>query len=196
MVHDRNRLARALRQTAAARVFRRIQAVQLIAEGRTMGEAAQITGLTLQSVYNLVQRYLHTHQVQSLHDRPHTGRPPDASGLTAAQIVRELRRSPLRLGYRTNVWTVKTLALQLSQRYHATIAPWTLRRRMKHLGLVCKRPRYFYSEKHPHRAQKKGPLCGNSSTYRQRRSGSLKMKPSCACFLSCVGPGRYGANKR
>jgi transposase len=133
-VHDRHRLARALRQTAAARVFRRIQAVLLIAEGRTMGEAAQITGLTLQSVYNLGQRYLLTHQVESVHDWPHTGRPPDASGLTAAQIVRELRRSPLRLGYRTNVWTVKTLALQLSQHYHSTIAPWTLRRRMKHLG--------------------------------------------------------------
>jgi hypothetical protein len=29
------------------------------------------------------------------------------------------------------------------------------------MDLVCKRPRYFYSEKHPHRAQKKGPLFGN-----------------------------------
>lgn len=93
-VHDRHRLARALRRTAAARVFRRIQAVLLIAEGRRMGEAAQITGLTLQSVDNLVQRYWHTHQSQSLDDRPPTGRPPDASGLTAVQIVRELRRSP------------------------------------------------------------------------------------------------------
>jgi transposase len=160
-VYDRHRLARALRQTAVARVFRRIQAVLLIAEERTMGEAAQITGCTLQSVYNLVQRYLHTHQVKSLHDRPHPGRPPDAPELTAIQIVRELHRSPLQLGYRTNVWTVETLALHLSQRSHSAIAPWTLRRRMKHLGLVCKRPRYFYSEKHPHRAQKKGPLCGN-----------------------------------
>ena len=159
--HDRPRLSRALTQTAIARVFRRIQAVLLIAEGRTVGEAAQITGFSLQSVYNLVHRYLQSHQVESLHERPHTGRPPDASELTAAQIVRELRRSPLRLGYRTNVWTVETLALHLSQRYQFAIAPWTLRRRMKHLGLVCKRPRYFYSEKHPHRAQKKGPLCGN-----------------------------------
>jgi len=158
--HDQHRLSRALTQTGLARVFRRIQAVLLIAEGRTVAEAAQITGISLQSVYNLVHRYLQSHQVGSLHERPHTGRPPDAPELTAARIVRELRRSPLRLGYRTNVWTVKTLAGHLSQRYQSAIAPWTLRRRMKHLGLVCKRPRYFYSEKHPHRAQKKGPLCG------------------------------------
>jgi len=159
--HDRHRLSRALPQTGTARVFRRIQAVLLIAEGRTVGDTAQITGLSLQSVYNLVHRYLQSHQVESLHDLPHTGRPPDAPELTAAQILRELRRSPLQLGYRTNVWTVETLASHLSQCYQSAIAPWTLRRRMKHMGLVCKRPRYFYSEKHPHRAQKKGPLCGN-----------------------------------
>ena len=159
--HDQHRLSRALTQTGAARVFRRIQAVLLIAEGRTFGDTAQITGLSIQSVYNLVHRYLQSHQVESLHDLPHTGRPPDAPELTASQILRELRRSPLQLGYRTNVWTVETLALHLSQRSQSAIAPWTLRRRMKHLGLVCKRPRYFYSEKHPHRAQKKGPLYGN-----------------------------------
>ena len=159
--HDQHRLSRALTQTGAARVFRRIQAVLLIAEGRPFGDTAQITGLSIQSGYNLVHRYLQSHQVESLHDLPHPGRPPDAPELTASQILRELRRSPLQLGYRTNVWTVETLALHLSQRYQFAIAPWTLRRRMKHMGLVCKRPRYFYSEKHPHRAQKKGPVCGN-----------------------------------
>jgi hypothetical protein len=112
-------------------------------------------------VYNLGSRYLQSHRIESLYDLPHPGRPLDAAELTAAQIVRELHRSPLQLGYRTNVWTAQTLAFHLSQRYRSVIAPWTLRRRMKHLGLVCKRPRYFYSEKHPHRAQKKGPLCGN-----------------------------------
>jgi transposase len=159
--HDRHRLSRALTQTDAVRVFRRMQAVLLMAEGRTVGEAAQITGLSLQSVYTLVHRYLPSHQVESLHDLPHPGRPPDAPELTATQILRELRRSPLRLGYRPNVWTVETLALHLSQRYPSALAPWTLRRRMKHLGLVGKRPRYFYSEKHPPRAQKKGPGGGN-----------------------------------
>lgn len=158
--HDQHRLSRALTQTGPARVFRRIQAVLLIAEGRTFGDTAQITGLSLQSVDNLVHRYWQSHQIESLHERPHTGRPPDAPELTAARSLRELQRSPLSLGYRTNVWTVEALALHLHQRYQFAIAPWTLRRRMKHLGLVCKRPRYFYSEKHPHRAQKKGPLCG------------------------------------
>lgn len=158
---DIHRLSIALAQTVEARFFRRIQAVRLVAEGRSFGEASQITGLSLRSVYHLVERYLQSHQVESLLDRPRTGRPPDAPDLTEAQILRELRRSPLNLGYRTNVWTVETLAHHLGQRYQCEIAPWTLRRRMKEMDLVCKRPRYFYEEKDPHRAQKKGPSSGS-----------------------------------
>jgi|SRR5689334_6537697 transposase len=153
---DRQRLSKALAQAVEARIFRRIQAVLLIAEGRTPVEAAHITRLSLQSVYNQIDRYLLEHRVESLFDLPHSGRPPDAPDLTEAQILRELRRSPLKLGYRTNVWTVETLARRLNQRYGHQIAPWTLRRRMKEMNLVCKRPRYFFSEKAPHRAQKKG----------------------------------------
>jgi transposase len=158
---DRQRLSRALAQTFTSRLFRRIQAVLLVAEGRTMSEVAQIVGLGLRSVYHLVGRYLQSHQVESLHDRPHSGRPPAAPEITPARILRELRRSPLRLGYRTNVWTVGILAHHLSQRYNCSITPRTLRRRMKDMDLVSKRPRHFYSEKDPHRAQKKGRSSGN-----------------------------------
>jgi transposase len=68
------------------------------------------------------------------------------------------KRSPLRLGYRTNVWTVELLADRLYQQYGCAIRPRTLRRRMRQMGLRCKRPRYVYSEKEPHLSQKKGPL--------------------------------------
>lgn len=158
---DRQRLSNALAQTVEARVFRRIQAVLLVAEGRSFAEVAQITGLSSRSVYHLVDCYLQSHQVESLQDRPRSGRPLEAPALTAARILRELQRSPLALGYRTNVWTVELLAHHLNKRYHCVIAPRTLRRRMKEIHLVCKRPRYFYEEKDPNRAQKKGQLSGN-----------------------------------
>ena len=106
---DWQHLSQALTQAVEARLFRRIQAVLLVAEGRTFVETAHITGLSRQAVYNLVHRYLQSHQVESLHDRPHPGRTPDTADLQASQILRELRRSPLKLGYRTNVWTVETL---------------------------------------------------------------------------------------
>jgi transposase len=101
--HDWQRLSQALTQAVEAHLFRRIQAVPLVAEGRTFVETAHITGLSHQAVYNLIHRYLQPHQIESLHDRPHPGRTPDTADLQASQILRELRRSPLKLGYRTNV---------------------------------------------------------------------------------------------
>ena len=64
------------------------------------------------------------------------------------------------LGYSTTTWTVKTLADHLSRTYDCRITDRTLRRRMADMGLCWKRPRYVYSTKDPHRAQKKGLSCG------------------------------------
>jgi transposase len=158
---DRPRLSQALAKAVGARIFRRIQAVLLVAEGRSVAEGAQITGLSPRAVYHVVARYLQEHRVESLQDLPRSGRPPDAPYLTEEQILRALKRSPWQLGYRTHIWTVATLASHLSERYATPIAPWTLRRRMKAMQLGCKRPRYFYEEKDPHRAQKKGRFSGH-----------------------------------
>jgi transposase len=119
---------------------------------------AEISGVSEKAVYAWIDRYLAKHQIEALEDVPRSGRPLIAQKITAARIVRELRPSPLHLGYRTTVWTVGLLAQHLSQRYQCAISPFTLRRRMKSLGLSCKRPRYFYEEKDPHRTKKKGLL--------------------------------------
>lgn len=155
---DRRRLSKAVAQATEARDLRRFQAVLCVAEGRSFAEAAHLSGLSLRSVYRLVTGYLQAHSVEALREGPHAGRPPDAPEVSARRILQELRHAPLTLGYRTNVWTVEPLALHLSQKYECSIAPWTLRRRMKRMGLRCKRPRYVYSEKERHRAQKKGRL--------------------------------------
>ena len=159
--HDRNRLSKALNKAKDARLFRRIQAVLLIAQGRSFPEVSEICGLSRSSIYSLVKRYLQSHQPSSLQDRNRDGRPREATRITDKRILTQLNRSPLKLGYRTNVWTVDLLAQHLSRYYQCPISARTLRRRMKQMGLVCKRPRYFYSEKDPNRAQKKGQLSAN-----------------------------------
>lgn len=156
--HDRRQLSRALVEAQPTRVFRRLQAVLLIAQGYSAIEAAQITGLSRRSVYHLVKRYLTNRLVDDLFDPSFAGRPPTALKITPARILAELKRSPLRLGYRTTVWTVALLADRLHQQYGCQISPRTLRRRMREMGLRCKRPRYVYSEKEPHLPQKKGRL--------------------------------------
>src|SRR5919108_4516563 len=156
--YDVSRLTRALQCTTDARLFQRVQAVLWVAQGDTVSEVAELTGVSEQTVYNWLQRYLACHQVQvpALADAPRSGRPVAAPQITATQILQHLRCNPLHLGYRTTVWSVKLLAAHLSRQYDCAVSPHTLRRRMKAMGLRCKRPRYFYEEKAPHRAQKKG----------------------------------------
>ena len=154
--HDRRRLRQALATAEDVRLFRRIQAVLLVADGSSVAEAAATAGLSARAGYHLVGQYLRTHSVAALHERARSGRPPAAAQITAAHILSELARSPLELGYRTNVWTVELLAAHLGRRHECSISPRTLRRRMRQIGLRCKRPRYVYSEKEPHLAQKKG----------------------------------------
>jgi transposase len=158
--YDRQRLKRALRTATEARDFRRLQAVLLIAQGRPIAEVAQIACVSKRSVYGWLRRYLDHHRVEDLTERPRSGRPEAAEVITDECIGRELTKSPMTLGYSTTSWTVKTLANHLSRTYGCPITERTLRRRMREMGLRWKRPRYVYSNKDPHRAQKKGRLCG------------------------------------
>jgi transposase len=157
--YDERRLKRALKRAVDKRTFQRVQAVLLVVQGRPITEVALIAGVSLQAVYTWVPRYLAAPQVSAPQDAPRSGRPRTAPPITSARILREVRRNPLRLGYRTTVWAVPLLAHRLRRCYQCNLSSYTLRRRMKALGLRCKRPRYASEEKEPHRAQKKGLLC-------------------------------------
>ena len=156
--YDRRRLTRALQKATEIRTYRRIQAVLLVAQGRTVPEAAQITGAQPWSIYGWIRAYAPPYRPDSLRAAPRSGRPPVATLITNARLVREFRRDPMRLGYRATSWTGSLLADHLPQKYGCALSPRTLRRRMRGLDLRWKRPRYVYATKDPNRTQKKRGL--------------------------------------
>lgn len=155
--YDKGRLRRALAAATGTRMYIRLKAVLLVAEGMPVTEVAKLFDKSKRVVYQWTSTYLEDHQVHPLEEGARSGRPLSAPGVTEERILRELRRNPLELGYHTTVWTVEILARHLNNCFGSSIAPRTLRRRMKLMGLRFKRPRYVYSEKDPHRTQKKGP---------------------------------------
>ena len=156
--YDKQRLGRSLHKTSNKGAFQRIQAVLLFAQGMDIHTVAGIASNSVRAVYKWIRLYLKDHHPHVLHDAPGTGRPVVASRITAKQILKELKGNPLDLGYNTTVWTAKWLARHLGERFECKISSLTMYRRMKQIGLRCKRPRYVYSEKDPNRAQKKGLL--------------------------------------
>ena len=155
---DRRRLRRALGQVADARSFRRVQAVLAVAQGQPVSQMLALTTVTRQSVYQWVRQYLRHHHVEDLQDVPRAGRPGTCRQINDRRIVREFEKDPMKLGYASTVWTTPLLAGHLRRRYECALSARTLRRRLKAIGLVWKRPRYTYSQKDPHRAAKKGAL--------------------------------------
>jgi transposase len=158
--YDEQRLAEAEHKVEEVRTYRRIQAVLLVAQGRTVPEVAEIAGVRPWAVYDWIRTYLQTHDPDSLRDTPRPGRPRAAAAITNERIAREIRRDPMQLGYNSTGWTVALLADHLRRKYDSAITVRTLRRRMHDLGLRWKRPRYTYAAQDPHRAQKKGGSFG------------------------------------
>jgi transposase len=153
---DRRRLAQALAATRLAREYRRLEAVLLVAEGRSLSESARHVRVARSSVQRWVRHYLANRDAAALVDRPRTGRPRAARQLTEPRLAAALRRDPRRLGYRSTTWTVALLARYCVEHLHCAITPRTLRRRLRERGYRWKRPRYLYTERAAHLAQKKG----------------------------------------
>src|SRR2546430_17229830 len=108
--YDVSRLTKALKRATDARLFQRVQAVLWVAQGDTISEVAELTGVSGQTVYHWLQRSLACHQVAALADAPRSGRPVTAPQITATHILHHLRCNPLHLGYRTTAGGVRLLA--------------------------------------------------------------------------------------
>ena len=152
---DRRRLGRALRGASSARLYRRLAAVLAVADGRSVAESARQFRVDRTTVHRWAAAYLATHDPNALTDGERSGRPPKGD-LSAPRLAAILRRDPRRYGYRATTWTVALLATYCAERLGRAITPRTLRRRLHEHGFRWKRPRYTYSERAGHLAQKKG----------------------------------------
>jgi transposase len=157
---DRQRLAAALNAAREARVYRRLEALLLVAEGRSVAEAARCCRVDRASVHRWLAQYLTRRNATTLADRPRSGRPRRGSTLTPQRLATALARDPRRCGYRATSWTVPLLAHYLAAHDGIAVSARTLRRRLHEAGYRWKRPRYVYGQRAAHLAQKKGVWSG------------------------------------
>jgi transposase len=152
---DHKRLAAALSTAREARVYRRLEALLLVAEGYSVAEAARRCRVNRSSVHRWLAQYRAEHDATALRDRPRSGRPRLHHALTPRRLAATLARDPRRCGYQATSWTVPLLAHDLAAKGIA-VSPRTLRRRLHEAGYRWKRPRYVYVQRAIHLPQKKG----------------------------------------
>ena len=156
-------LQRIVHSSSDARQVRRAQVLLWLHGGERPTQVAKRTGLTRQAIYAIVQRFQARKGqpvATRIKDRKHPGRPPSQIS-SACRIVQELlHQSPQRYRYRSPVWTVPMLQVQVQRCLQRKISRRTIRRALHQLRYRFKRPRYV--------------LAVRPTTWRQAKGGSRK----------------------
>ena len=98
-----------IKQTTAARVFRRAQAVREVVKGHRLQTVSDALSLTYSALRKWVYRFANQ-GVQGLVDRPRSGRPPKVTCALEQHLNRLVDQDPLEHGSRSSQGRCRELA--------------------------------------------------------------------------------------
>jgi transposase len=175
---QRDRLRRQLSSTEDVRLFRRTLAVLEFDHGRSAVDIARMLGVTRQTVYNWVEAYTRRGDPAALEDHRGQGHLPLLDEDAEHFLEALLALAPQELDYPHASWTVPLLLEALEIATGQRVSDDTLRRTLRRLDYVWKRPRYDLEpdperdKKTPHPPASAGPAAA------QRRAGPGRDRPA------------------
>src|SRR5215470_2745594 len=98
-----------IKQTKAARVFRRAQAVRNVVKGQRLQTVSDNLAFTYSALRKWVNRFA-SQGVQGLVDRPRSGRPPKITCELEKHLHRLIDEDPLQHGSIYSQWNCRELA--------------------------------------------------------------------------------------
>jgi transposase len=137
----KQRMRNELRHARDARQYRRLLAVLECDQGKSVNDVAESLGVSRQSVYNWIAR-ARRNDAAALSDAPRSGRPAKVGYVFDTLLPILLMLSPEQFGYPATYWTIPLLQDQLWQNTDEKYSASTVRRGLKRLDYVWKRPRY------------------------------------------------------
>ena len=174
---QRRRLRRQLRSTSDARTYRRTLAVLELDRGRSAADVAAMLGVTRQSVHNWAAAFVREPDPSALRDEDRSGRPPLLAEQTEGLLPALMGRSPQDRGSPHTDWTVPLLRQELAKDLGLRPSDETVRRGLRRLGYVWKRPRYVL-DPDPEREKKTADSPADPGpAASQRRAGPGRDRP-------------------
>lgn len=140
-------------QQEVGRVAERARMVLLSRQGHTVPEIKRLFGCTDNTVYKWFDRF-DEEGPEGLFDRPRSGRPREIGEEADAELDRVLSAPPLEEGYAFTTWTVPLLTSHLRQRFRLAVSTDTVRRAVKRLDFVWRRPRHWIDYRDPQYAER------------------------------------------
>ncbi len=152
---ERAQLAEAASGEKRVRNWRRMRAIELLAEGRRPEAVAAALGCARASVYAWAKAWREM-GLSGLQEGPRSGRKRSLER-RAELLLEELlaEGNPQSRGYRSSSWTVPLLRSELAKAGYV-VSERTVRRTLKRLGFRWKRPKYVLGRPDPDHESKKG----------------------------------------
>ncbi len=153
---ERTQLAEAASKEKRVRTWRRMRAIELLAEGMRPEAVAEALGCCSRaSVYAWAKAW-RERGLSGLREGERPGRKRSLEG-QAEELLEELLEEgdPQRRGYRSSGWTVPLLKSELAKSGYV-VSERTVRRTLKRLGFRWKRPKYVLGRPDPDHKSKKG----------------------------------------
>jgi transposase len=174
---QRRRLRQQLKETSDVRTYRRTLAVLELDRGRSATDIAAMLGVTRQTVHNWSAAFAREPDLSVLSDEDRSGRPPVLAEQAEGLLPSLLGRSPQDLGYPHTDWTVPLLQQELERVLGLRPSDETVRRGLRRLDYVWKRPRYVL-DPDPEREKKTADSASNPGPAApQRRAGPGRDRP-------------------
>jgi transposase len=117
-------------------------AVLELDRGRSAADIAAMLGVTRQSVHNWSAAFVREPDPSVLCDEDRSGRPPLLDEQAEALLLSLMGQSPQDLGFPHTDWTVPLLQQELETGLGLRPSDETVRRGLRRLGYLWKRPRY------------------------------------------------------
>jgi transposase len=157
-------LDRLYRTTKVPRLRTRAQMILLAAEqGLKVAQIARIVRESEATVLRWLKRY-QAEGLEGLQDAPRPGRPSPMTEAYKADLLAAVRRRPRSLGLPFSLWTLQRLVDYLAERTGIRVSDETIRRALKHAGIVLSRPQHQISSPDPEYAVKKRRLKAPATT--------------------------------
>jgi transposase len=146
------------RTTKVPRLRTRAQMVLLSAEQRLkIPQIAAIVRESEATVGRWLNRYL-AEGLNGLQDAPRPGRPSEVTEAYRTAVLAAVRRRPRSLGLPFSLWTLQRLVDYLAEKTAIRVSDETVRRALKHAGIVLSRPQHKISSPDPDYQVKKRRL--------------------------------------
>jgi integrase/transposase len=175
---QRRQLQRLRAQTQDARLYRRTLAVLEIARGTPIARVARTLGASRRAVYYWVEDYAERHDPADLVPGHGPGRPTAWTEEARALLQELLAGSPAARGYYAVNWTVPLLQEELRHGTGGRLSDDTIRRELRRLGYVWKRPRYVLASDPELEKKTADPPANRGPAAPQRPAGRRRDRPA------------------